>query len=149
MQGRERTWRGWRRWLADGATVARLVDGGFGRRCCCFSGEKFFFLPSPSFFFVLSGCLFGFGFVSVSFFLVCFCSSLSLRVALSLFLSSGLSVFLHTLSSVFSPLFIGAAQVGGMVSAPSITHGWSALSVVVGARRETRENFRNFCLLFC
>ena len=101
-----------------GAAVAWLVDGGSGRRCCCFQQWRKILLPPFSFGFfcsqwlsVLGLVLVFFFLVSVSFFSVCFCSSLSLRVDLSLSFSLQVSRVLPLSLRFF--FFIYRGSTGG------------------------------------
>ena len=117
--------------------------------------KNFFLLPSPSFFsFSVAVCSrVGFGFlVSVSFFSVCFCSSLSFVPYVSspsLFGSSSFSFFFSL--PLRSSLFIDnkTEQVCLLLVRLQSRNGWSAIgasSVAVGAKRERGSTFENFCL---
>ena len=119
------------------------------------SDEQFFFLPSPSVFF-RSQWLPILGSVLVLF---RFPSSWFVSVLLSLFGSLFLSFSLRVFRPFFTPplfgffffIYRGSTGGGTMVSAPSITHGWSVLSVVVVEARRERDAgvfFQNF-FAFC
>ena len=77
MQGRERTWRGWRRWLADGGYGGAARGWRFRAALLLFQWRKILLPPfSFVFFFFLSGCrfsvwfwFFDFGFLLLGLFL--------------------------------------------------------------------------------
>ena len=135
--------------VAGGAAMAWLVDGGSGRCCGGLNGgERDLFSVAFS-----SVCFSVFGFDFFVFGLVPVFPSLSLSCVPSLLLSlSSLSPisllrslkFRPPLSPSVSPFIEKNGASMPFVSAPSITPGWSALSVVVGARRERWEGLTKF-----